>query len=109
MKGLLVFLFLFILVLGSLQQSTLFLLFFDSGMQVRNAFGMRLGGGGVVGGCLVRKKTLEFSRALRTTKHTHVADKNCRPKLLKPLVIFGDSQETPKIFMLKVLLFYVFC
>ena len=45
---------------------------------------------------------------LRATKHTHVADKNCRPKLLKPLVIFGDSQETPKIFMLKVLLFYVF-
>ena len=46
---------------------------------------------------------------LRATKHTHVADKNCSPKLLKPLVIFGDSQETPKIFMLKVLLFYVFC
>ena len=48
MKGLLVFLFLFLffLVLGSLQQSILFLLFFDSGMQVRNAFGMGLGGGG---------------------------------------------------------------
>ena len=66
MKGLLVFLFLFLffLVLGSLQQSALYLLFFDSGMQVRNAFRMGLGGGGVVGGCLVRKKTLEFSRPL---------------------------------------------
>ena len=57
MKGLLVFLFLFLffLVLGSLQ-STLFLLFFDSGMQVRNAFGMGLGDGGWMFGEKEKKK-----------------------------------------------------